>query len=65
MLVKEVLLKYHAKVPFPWTIRKISCAGFVPDQLFLELGEKLSQCEDIATPTGKKILASVDKLKKP
>lgn len=62
MLVKEVLLKYHAKVPFPWTIRKISSAGFVPEKLFMDLGEELSQCEDIATPTGKKVLATIKKL---
>ncbi|MBA7587030.1 hypothetical protein ES708_29040 [subsurface metagenome] len=65
MLVKDVLLKYHAKVPFPWTIRKISCAGFIPEQLFESLGEELSQCEDIATPTGKKVIATIEKLKTP
>jgi len=65
MLVKDVLLKYHKKVPFPWTIRKISCAGFIPEKLFEALGEELSKCEDIATPTGKKVLATIEKLNAP
>ncbi len=65
MLVRDVLAKYHAKVPFPWSLRKIKRAGFVPSLLFAELGKKLSRCEDIATPTGKKVLATVEKLKTP
>lgn len=64
MKVKDVLLKYHEKVPFPWTIRKISSAGFVPNTLFLELGEELSQCEDVDTPTGNETLKAIDQLKK-
>lgn len=63
MLVKDVLLKYQAKVPFPWTIRKISCAGFVPKQLFLELGKELSQCEDVNCPDATKVLATIKDLK--
>lgn len=63
MRVKDVLLKYEKLVPFPWTIRKISVAGFVPDKLFLDLGEELSQCEDIATPTGSKVLRAIDELR--
>lgn len=63
MLVKDVMKKYHAQVPFPWTLTKIAKAGFEPKDLFLELGEELAQCVDVGTPAGRAVLESINKLK--
>lgn len=60
--VRTVLLKYHKIVPFPWTLPKIAKAGFIPKEFFLQLGEELSQCEDIGTSRAKKTLDAINKL---
>ncbi len=63
MLVKDVLKKYHAIVPFPWTLAKIAKAGLEPCNFFLEVGESLSKCTDIGTPAGLAVLEAINKLK--
>lgn len=63
MLVKDVLTKYHGKIPFPWTLRKIKKAGFEPAALFLELGRELERCEDVDSETGKSTIDLIQKLK--
>lgn len=63
MNVKDVLLKYHAIVPFPWTIAKIEKAGHKPSGLIVELGSDLLLCEDNKGKTCQKVIAMVNQLK--
>jgi len=46
MKVKDVILKYNAKVPFPVTSEKIKKAGYDSIDYLVELTEDLLQCED-------------------
>lgn len=50
MKVREVMQKYHAKVPFPWSVRKISKAGYKPAKLIAQLVDELERCEDCDDP---------------
>lgn len=63
MLVKEVLLKYHKMVPFPWSLPKISKAGYVPREFFLDLGNELKECEDMEHGLADDVLQSIDRLR--
>lgn len=56
MLTKDVIVKYHKLVPFPWTPRKLKKAEYDPTKLLLEVGRDLERCEDKHTPEGKAIL---------
>ena len=47
MLVKEVIEKYHAIVPFPWTPKKIELSGLNPCELAIDVAEELFKCEDV------------------
>jgi len=62
MLVKEVLLKYQKLVPFPWTLPKISKAGYVPKDFLIDIGNELSQCDDAQSPTARKVIESTRSL---
>lgn len=62
MKVKEVLQKYHALVPFPWTLAKIHRAGYDPKRFFIRMGKELSKCEDTASTLCQKVIQEVSKL---
>ena len=63
MLVREVLVKFNKMVPFPWTLPKISKAGYIPKEFFLDLGNDLKECEDIESGSADKVLKSIDALR--
>jgi len=46
MKVKDVIVKYNAKVPFPATSEKIKKAGYNPIRYCFELVGELICCED-------------------
>jgi len=56
MLVKDVLLKYHKIVPFPWSVSKIKKAGLYPTPFLLVFAKELQSCEDINTETGRQLI---------
>lgn len=62
MKVREVILKYHKLVPFPWTPAKIKKAGFNPTELLLQVGRELAECEDKDTPTAQALLDTLKDL---
>lgn len=62
MKTKDVMIKYHKLVPFPWTPRKIKKAGFDPTPLMLELGKELGRCEDADLPGIKELMETLKKL---
>lgn len=63
MKVKDVMVKYHKLVPFPWTPRKIKKAGYDPTHLILTIGRELERCEDINTPISVDIISLIHELK--
>lgn len=63
MLMKEVLLKYHGRVPFPWTPAKIKKAGFDPAALMIKLGADLGLCTDSNSKLTRETLAAINKIK--
>ncbi|MBA7697195.1 hypothetical protein ES703_105855 [subsurface metagenome] len=62
MKVREVLVKYHQIVPFPWSDKKIKKAGLEPMELCREIGQEIGNCEDKDTPSAKAILDILKKL---
>jgi len=46
MKVKDVFLKYDAKVSFPISVEKIRAAGYIPLEYILGMIEELKECED-------------------
>lgn len=65
MKVKEVLSKYHEKIPFPLTASKIKKSGYNPSQYFVSLIEDLRKCEDFwkNEKLAKKLLKCLEELK--
>lgn len=63
MQCKEVLAKYHKMVPFPWTLPKISKAGYVPKEFLLDLGNELKNCSDADSGVVAKVIRTVSELK--
>lgn len=46
MTIKEVLDRYHKKVPFPLTKGKIEAAGYDAEEYLRELVSKVEKCVD-------------------
>lgn len=61
--VKDVLYKFHTKVPFPLSVAKIKKAGLEPTLFILEMGRELEKCSDINTETGREVLSTIHALK--
>jgi len=47
MKVKQVLERYHAIVPFPWTVEKITIAGRDAGDLVEQMKIELSECDNL------------------
>ncbi len=62
MKVKEVILKYHAIVPFPWIPSKLKKAGHDPMEMCRSIGEEIGECEDKDTPSSKAVLDTLKDL---
>lgn len=62
MKVKEVIMKYHAIVPFPWSPKKIKKAGYVPMELCRNIGEDIGRCEDKDTLSAQAVLGALKDL---
>lgn len=63
MITKEVILKFHEHVPFPWSPRKIKKAGLDPTRFLIDFGIELEKCHDKDTPLAKGILEMLQELK--
>jgi len=61
MKVKEVLEKYHAKVSFPISPKKIIDTGYSVREYLLLLGEDLEKCED--KKIARKVIEAIRQLK--
>lgn len=62
MKVKDVILKYHKIVPFPWSPKKLKKAGYEPMFISKAIGDELGQCEDRDNPTAKAVLDTLKDL---
>lgn len=62
MTVNHVLQKYHAIVPFPWTIANIRKSGQKVGPFFFALGRDLDSAEDNNLETFKKAIDSMVEL---
>lgn len=62
MLVKDVILRYHKIVPFPWSPKKLKKAGFDPMELCRQIGQQLGECEDKDTPAAMAVLDTLKDL---
>lgn len=56
MKVKQVIEKYHALVNFPWSVDKISKAGYDPSTFTANIIRQLENCEDSENPDYAEIL---------
>jgi len=54
--VKDVLVKYHKIVPFPWTVRKLKKAGLNPTNFLIGVGQEIEKCDDSYTETAQQLL---------
>lgn len=62
MLVREIMLKYHERVPFPWTLTKIKKAGLDPASLMTQLGADLKLCTDANGKLAKGAIEAINKI---
>lgn len=62
MKVKDVILKYHAIVPFPWSPSKLKKAGKDPMEMCRQIGQEIGNCEDKDTPAAKAVLDTLKDL---
>lgn len=63
MLCKEVIEKFNKLVPFPITPEKIAAAGYDVAQYIKNMGEALSQCDDVGVhPRVKSVCDMVNEL---
>ncbi len=46
MKVRDVLLKFHKIIPFPWTHRAIEKKGYIPKDFILKVIGELEESED-------------------
>lgn len=60
--VRDVIVKHHKIVPFPWTIRKIKKAGYSPTEFLLRMGKELAACDDADSETARAVLANLKEL---
>ena len=56
MKVKDVILKYHKIVPFPWSPSKLRKAGKDAMEFCRQVGQELGDCVDKDTPSAKAVL---------
>lgn len=63
MTVKEVILSYHKKVPFPISVSKIRKAGYDPKQYVVQLFDAISSCTDKDNPMVADAKVAVEKLR--
>lgn len=62
MTVREVIVKYHGIVPFPWTPSKLKKAGFDPMEMCRRIGQQIGECEDKDTPAAQAVLDTLKDL---
>ena len=63
MTIKEVMLKYHKKVTFPLTPRKIQAAGYNVADYLINILDELKLCSDADTKTAQKVIRSLIQVK--
>lgn len=62
MKVKDVIVEYHQKVPFPWTLKKVQKAGYTLYDILKEILNKINQCEDRETTSNKKLIDELNSI---
>ena len=60
MKVKDVVIEYHQKVSFPWTLKKVKKAGYELYDLLKEILAKLNKCEDRETASSKELIDNLN-----
>lgn len=46
MTIKEVMVRYQKKVPFPLSYKKIRAAGYNPKKYLKDISDAIKSCED-------------------